>query len=370
MSTPRLAMLVTVVFLALCGPLISATPEVTSSGVQLIYAGSFPDPHVTRDDDYFYITSTWPRMIRTRTFAPDDIKVYTLDLDFGDQTRKVEGCWAMRLYRHTDGSWHAYASVHYLGYRTLITHFSPAPGEVWTNEKPITRWKLDKVILGDLKLGVYAYDSLVTRDDAGTLWLFYASGSPNEVLGVDIHVKARRMLDPLTLDPASSAQTILSPEGLRSENRNENFIQILEGPLLARLGDYWGLSYSCGDFAASNYKTTFAFSRSLIPPAGQHFEKVVVPDSNHLWKNDGLTTEVLYTLQSENESWPNYVGNSVQGPGHANLVEVQGKHYLIFHGRNPTRTGRTWDPRCLWRVPVRVNVAPNVPRDQWITPLL
>ena len=369
MTLRRFVILLFLITLAL--PSFPASEDNPVTGpIKLVYDSDFPDPYVIRHGDYFYVTGSWPRMLRTKSFEPGDIMAYTMDIDLGPDKKKIDGYWAMRLYCHTDGSWHAYASVHYLGFRTLVAHFSPAPGEKWTDEKPITRWTLDKVLIGDLKLGLFAYDSVVLRDDNGALWMLYSSGSPNEVLGVDIHVKARRMIDPLNFDPASPVYTILSPEGIRSENRNENFVQILEGPIPVKLGKWWGLSYSAGDFTAPNYKTTFAFSDQLVPTLGKSYEKLVIPDAKNTWKNDGLTTEVLYTLQSETDAWPNYVGKWVEGPGHANLVEINGKHFLIFHGRKLRKDMTAWDGRSLWKAEVDVKVGENTPRDQWIVPKL
>ena len=123
------------------------------------------------------------------------------------------------VYKHIDGSYHGYATLHYGNFKTVIAHFLPQLGEVWTEEHPITKWRLDKILIGDVDKGWFAYDCNVVRDENGTLYLIYNAGYPNETLGVDIHIKAWRLLDPATLDPNFTPRPILSPEGYRSETR-------------------------------------------------------------------------------------------------------------------------------------------------------
>jgi len=127
--------------------------------------------------------------------------------------------WRFVVYKHIDGSYHGYATLHYGNFKTVIAHFLPQLGEVWTEEHPITKWRLDKILIGDVDKGWFAYDCNVVRDENGTLYLIYNAGYPNETLGVDIHIKAWRLLDPATLDPNFTPRPILSPEGYRSETR-------------------------------------------------------------------------------------------------------------------------------------------------------
>lgn len=360
-------------FIAFCSGALAATryPQ-TSSPIALVSERPFADPYVLKDGEYFYVTGTsWGNsMFRTRTFDPNDIEWFSLHIDLGSEESLVENIWAMRLFRDRDGSYHLYGALHYGGFRTLLSHFVPAEGEKWTAEKPITHWRFDRVLVGDLKLGEYAYDGLPVRGEDGQLWLIYSSGFPREVIGVDINVKARRMRDPATLNETATMRQILSPEDLRSEDRNPNFIQILEGPIPIRLNDrLWALSYSAGDFTDVNYKFAFAFSPTLIPPEGKPYTKLYAPDKKDVWGNGAGHKEVVYTLQSEKPDWPNFCGEEIFGPGHANLVGISGHHFLVFHARIRDANGLE-TTRRVFKVPVQVKISGDTPRPDWIVPQL
>jgi hypothetical protein len=330
------------------------------------------DPFVFSHGRFHYVFGTSPgnHVLRTQSFRQDDFKWFKLRFDFGADRDRVHGVWAFRVYRHTDGSFHGYAGVHYGFFRTMVGHFVPAAGEAWGEGKPILSWKLDGILVGDLKLGQFAYDPGVVRDNDGTLYLIYCSGSPNEVTAVDIHVKVRRMLDPATLDLSFEPRAILSPGGFRSEDRNPGFVQIVEAPHLHRIGGKWLMLYSVGDFSGNNYKLGVAWSDSLIPPSGRTYEKPLIPDPRNLWKNETTGTEVRYLLQSEKPDWPNYVGDRVFGPGVGTLVELGGAASLVFHGRGlPGTDGKTGE-RDVWILPVRVDTRAGTPVGEWITPLL
>lgn len=332
----------------------------------------FADPYVFKVGSNYYVFGTgYPgKFVSTKTFTRGDITFYNLDVDLGAEKGRVESIWAFRPYRHTDGTFHAYATLHYGNFRTVIAHLVPSPGETWTDDKPILKWKLDKILVGNVKLGNFAYDASMVRDKDGRLYLLYAAGSPNEVLCVDIHVKARRMLDPGNVDRSFATRTILSPEGLRSEDRNPDFVQIVEGPIVSKIGDKYALFYSVGDFTGGNYKIGVAWSDRLIPARGKQYTKTRCLDTSNTWANAHPEKEIVYLLQSEKKDWPNYVGGRMEGPGIANLVEVDGKPRLVFHGRTLDKDGTPSQSRKLFTLPVSVNVSKHRPMSEWITPLI
>src|SRR5690606_5638904 len=98
---------------------------------------------------------------------PDDITTFTLDLDFGPEASRAHDVWAVRLSEHTDGSLHLYASLHYGWFRTVVAHFAPAPGERWTADRPILKWRLNSILAGDFDEKRNAYDGIVFRDTTG-----------------------------------------------------------------------------------------------------------------------------------------------------------------------------------------------------------
>jgi len=331
----------------------------------------FPDPFVFKEGKYYYIFGSSNIFFRTQTFSKDDLKAFFLDLDFGEERGRVLQIWRFIVYKHVDGSYHGYATLHYGYFKTVIAHFLPQLGEVWTDEHPITKWRLDKILIGDVDKGWFAYDCNVVRDENGTLYLIYNAGYPNETLGVDIHIKAWRLLDPATLDPNFTPRPILSPEGYRSEDRNPGYIQIVEGVIIQKIQGKYVLLYSVGDFDDYNYKIGVAFSDTLIPPLGETYKKVKIPDPENVWGNINKSDEILYLLQTEKKNWPNYVGEYMNGPGSGgNIVKLDGQYYLIFHARRPGKTRLNGLGRYVWKIPLKIQISDEIPMHEWIQPIL
>jgi len=183
------------------------------------------------------------------------------------------------------------------------------------------------------------------------------------------------MLDCTTPDPSFEPRVILSPEGYRSEDRNPGFIQLTEATNIARVQGTYVLLYSVGDFVLyddhSNYKLGVATSDVLIPPEGQSYAKVLLPDPDNLWGNEGKQgQEICYVLQSEKPAWPNYCADSVVGPGLGNIVEVEGRYWLIFHGYLPGEQWADASARQTWKLPLDIDIRPDRSRRDWIKALL
>jgi hypothetical protein len=333
---------------------------------------AFADPFVMPVGEDYFLFGTSSRCAHTRLFTPEDTTVMHLELDLaGEEQRGAYQVWSFRPYRHTDGSYHGYGSLHYGQFRTVVGHFSPAPGEVWTDSRPILRWRLDRILAGSLDAGQYAYDSNLVADEDGTLYLIYNAAFPETGLAGGISILAQRMLDPATPDPAFAARALLSPQGLRSEDRNPGGMQLVEGVQLYHIQDQWVLLYSVGDFDDANYKLGAAFSDTLLPPPGQTYRKILAPDPANVWGNPAPGDEIRYLLQTEHPEWPNYCGEVINGPGIGNLVEVApGSWILVFHARRPGVTRLHGQGRYVWKVPVRVNLAPETPLEERLVPLL
>ena len=180
---------------------------------------------------------------------------------------------------------------------------------------------------------------------------------------------ARRMLDPSHLDPAFPEQVLLAPEGYRSEDRNPGFIQLVEAASISRIGEEWVMLYSVGDFSERNYKLGVAYSDTLIPPPGETYRKVLIPDEKDLWKS-GKGKEICYLLQSEHEDWPNYCGDRVIGPGSGCIVLSERRPHLVFHGYDPEEFKRGRAERRLWSVALDIAIGRARPVEDWIRPVL
>ncbi len=290
-----------------------------------------------------------------------------LTLDFGSETPRVNSIWGFTPYRDANGDYHAYATLHYGRFRTVIAHFLPARGEAW-NGMPIRRWKLNRVVIGSLDEGrTTCYESKAFTAEDGRLYLMY-SGSPAPHR--DVNILVQRMLDAATPDPSFRPRALLKPEGYRSEDRNPGYIQIVEGANINRVGSTYVLFYSVGDFARNNYKLGVAFSNELIPEDGRTYSKALIADPRNVWRNTAKDDEVCYLLQSEHKGWPNYCGHLMRGPGLGNIVKIEEEYRLVFHGYRPDDRRRRPCDRYVWMLPLAVDVKDGKPVTQWMRPLL
>jgi len=249
---------------------------------------------------------------------------------------------------------------------------APADGQTWAAGQPITQWHIDKLLVGDPegKSGL-AYDQNMVRDDDGQLYLLYNFA---EARHHDVHIMAQRMLDPVTPDPSFAARKILSPEGFRSEDRNPDYIQIVEATNIAKVQDQYVLLYSVGDFAlqdgTSNYKLGIAFSDTLVPSEGSTYRKIEIPDPGNIWGNENMGgVEIGYLLQSEQPSWPNYSAEFVVGPGLGNILHLDGQYWLVFHGYRPDDHNVSANMRYTWKMPLDIDVRGDRPMQEWIRPI-
>ncbi len=335
----------------------------------------FADPYVFQEGTYYYVFGTVedgqpPCFFRTKTFAPRDLQWFDLDLDLGPLRQAVAGVWGFTPYRAENGTYHGYGTLHFGWFRTVVAHFLPQDGACWTPEKPITRWRFNRVLVGSRAEERFAYESKVVRDKDGALYLVYSAGYPEEKVGVDIHIMARRMLDPATLDPDSPARPLLSPAGLRSEDRNPGGVQIMEGANLFRRNGRFFLLYSVGDYMLGNYKVGLAWSDTLIPGPGETYRKILQADPDNLWGNDRPGKEVRYLLQTQYRAWPNFAGNLLDGPGLANLVRVAGRDCLVIHAHPRATDGRHDPMRHPWLIPLRMPVLSGDDPAGWLQPIL
>ena len=330
-------------------------------------APGFADPYVFSENDKWFITSTYSAkspmyMVSTLDFR--NIERHTLNLDLNESyLRKhvnnpdliARHIWGFVPYKHDDGCWHAYATVHIGGYKTFVCHFSPKDSAAW----PITDWVLDKVMVGGSSQN--AYESKVYSDNTG-LYLIYVETLDDG----DNHIMAQKLLGPDKIDVSFTARPLLSPEGLRSEDRNPpGGMQIVEGPNIKHVvtpdGSKYVMFYAVGDFAQKNYKLAVAYSDVLIPSAGNQYQKPKAHDHSNIWENKAPTDEVVYVLQTQYPDWFNYAGLSLKGPGLGNLVEHKDRYYVIFHALDGGQSRGRWP----WISPVAIDFTKKI--DAWVT---
>jgi len=381
----KFAVLVALVVLLCCGELSLASVEIPAGDSKqsqtfnlcrvidsedLPGAPGFADPYVFREGGKWFITSTYTArrlmyMASTTDFKTIDGHKLSLDLNQGYLRKHFKSSWLVARdvwgfvpYKHDDGSWHGYASIHIGRYKTFVCHFSPVSDKPW----PITDWRLDKVMVGDKSKT--PYESKVYSDKTGT-YLIYV----DRLSDGNNHIMAQKLIDPENVDTSFKARAILSPEGLRSEDRNEpGSMQIVEGPNISRVvtedGSKYVMFYAVGDFALKNYKLGVAYSDVLIPSDGKQYQKPKAKDKSNLFSNDSSADEVVYTLQTQMPGWFNYAGTLLKGPGLGNLVEYQGDYYMIFHAHDAGKSRGRW----VWRCPVTIDFTKKM--ELWVVPNL
>lgn len=326
------------------------------------------DIAILQKNGYYYFYGTGSRFARMKSLSADSVQILEHAFEF-ESPDAVPGAWAFCPHERPDGTIHGYAGIDRGDFNTEIGHFVPAEGESWTPGNPVTRWKLSSVLIGDVESGHHTYDPFLFEAADGTLYMLYVvevspTGNREDQINV---IRIQRMLGPDRIDPAFQARTLLAPEGYRSEDRNYQWMQLVEGPRLYHINGKYILFYSVGAFDKQNYKIAFAWSDTLLPPEGQTYRKVTVPDPQNVWGNPHPGDEIYYLLQSQERRAPNYVGEHIHGPGIANILhDDAGQTFLVFHGRlaKPIRAGG-WSGRLVWILPLTIRVSETLPPTHW-----
>lgn len=345
------------------GGAVSPAPPSTASA--MVSEIPLPDPFAYHDGDDWYIfgTGAEPFFLQGKSPVPGGMHRVALDLDYAGFTPRVAHIWRFTIYRHRDGSYHAYGTLHIGHFHTVIGHFAPRAGETWAPGRPIARWRLDGVLVGDVaREDWYAYDSKVITDLDGSLYLTYVDRR-----GRDNHIMARRLAEPGRVAPDEPPHTLLKPSGLLSEDRDEpGSMQLVESPSIIRHGGKSILLYSVGDFARDNYKLGVAYSDRLIPPDGRTYEKVLRRDGRKVWGEQDSPLEVVYLLQSQKKDWPNDIAGLVVGPGAGSVISLDGRPWLLFHGYRPTDARRRPDDRFVFKLPLKIDIRGTTPSPDWL----
>jgi len=323
-----------------------------------------PDPYIVRDGSDWYVFGTGPKpfFLEGRELGEGKMRRVFLDIDYKGFPARVAQVWGFFVYRHTDGTYHGYGTLHLGGFRTVIAHFAPRGAEKWQDGKPITKWDFKRLLVGDLAREDWKYyDAKILRDMDGALSLMFVA-----TVGRDNHIVAQRLKNPGEIDPAAQRHVLLKPEGYRSEDRDDaGDMQLVEGGSIFRYKDKYLLLYSVGNFQKNNYKLGMAVSETLIPPPGREYRKSKRPDPTHVWGASAHNDEVYYLLQSEKAAWPNDSRAFVVGPGLGSLVSDGKDLWLFFHGYKPDDHERRPDNRFVFRMPVAIADGPGGPMINW-----
>ena len=102
------------------GRAAAATPTTTET--ILVSDVPLPDPFAYHDGDEWNIfgTGAEPYFLQGRAPVPGRMHKVALDLDYAGFTPRVAQVWRFTVYRHRDGSYHAYATLHLGHFRTVV----------------------------------------------------------------------------------------------------------------------------------------------------------------------------------------------------------------------------------------------------------
>ena len=328
-------------------------------------AGDLADPQVMQEGSTYYITGTYSGaggyLYSTEDFQ--EVTATYMEIDTTPWPHPYQHIWAFEIYKHTDGTWHAYGFDFDRG---GLYHFVPDPDPM-TTKFPVLRWKEKELLLpGD-------YDNRIIRDGTD-LYLLTAKGNEGH-----ISIYCHRMLDPGTLDPDYTPHRIMSHngDGLVSERRNAvGAMKIHECPFIIKVsapgGEKYVMCYTVGDFGIRDYKIGVAYSDVLIPPPGTEYTKATKPDTQNVWGSGAGAEEVVYLTQTEKPSWPNYHATRFNRPGSGDIIEHDGNYFVIYHAAVPLQMEgmvgtRGYDPgRMTWIMPVAFDFTGSI--DTWARP--
>jgi hypothetical protein len=324
-----------------------------------------PDPYVLNDGSDWYIfgTGARPFFLQGREFGEGKMKRVFLDLDYSGFPFKVAQVWGFIVHRHSDGSCHAYGTLHLGNFHTIIASFEPQAPARWEMGKPITAWKFRSILVGNPSRQDWKYyESKILEDANKNLYLMYVAST-----GRDNFIFAQKMKSWSRIDSSAPRRLLLKPQGYRSEDRNRpGGMQLVEGGSIFHWKDKYILLYSVGDFLLNNYKLGMAFSDSLLPAPGQTYRTVHLSDPKRVWGASNHKDEIGYLLQSEKPQWPNYAGNVVAGPGLGSIVMIDREPWLFFHGYKPEDRQRRPENRFVYRVPLKIAIEPGAPGLRWL----
>ena len=340
-----------------------------------------PDPFVFNDgmDWYIYGSGHHPAFLEGHELGVGKMDRHHLHLDYSGFPYDVEQVWGFIVHRDPGGQYHAYCTLNLGHYRTVVAAFEPAAGERWEPGKPVRHWRFRSVLVGNPEKEDWNYyESKILEDRDGTNYLMYVGS-----LETDNAIYAQRMKSWDKIDASSPPHVMLKPTGYRSEDRDgPGSMQLVEGGSVfhwrGRVGggprDKYILLYSVGDYHYDNYKLGMAFCDSLIPPKGQTYQTVKLPDPKNIWgdsdyvseRSGNHNSEIAYLLQSEQPDWPNYSANLVSGPGLGSIVPIADHRWLFFHGYKPDDTDHDPKNRFVFRLPLTIAITAGPPTMKWL----
>lgn len=271
---------------------------------KLLIDRDFPDPHVSKFGRTYYAYSTESGPTLPVATAPALDGPWTVSDKDGMPNLPAWAdkgkTWAPDVSQRADGKYLLYftAADHASGKQCLGAALADDPAG------PFVATDNDKPLVCDADQGG-AIDASAFVDADGTHYMLYKNDS-NPSAPPSIWL--RKMT-------ADGTHTDGDPVELLRNDRDEE-AGVIEAPVLVRRDSQYVLFYSQGNFDKDNYATSYATSKTLVPPAGALYEKAYRP---------------LMTTDSLN--------GAVHGPGGQDVVHDDAGDHMVFHGLLPGGDG-------------------------------
>ncbi|HEX3784508.1 MAG TPA: hypothetical protein VHX38_33025 [Pseudonocardiaceae bacterium] len=244
------------------------------------------------------------------------------------------------IFQDDSGGWQM-AVTYYVSNRdhpkaanwTVILHAHPVDA---TGNAVPTTWVADSLLVGSFADPTKAdYDGKYF-EDAGKLYLVY-SDRLSDTPARD-GIVAQPMTSP-EITTATAPTVLLAPGDYSSElffglHQPDTF-KLIETGNITEVDGKFVMAYSTGAYYEPDYKIGLAWSDTFLPTAGHTYRKMTMTDSGGVWGKAGRP-EVRYLMQSQEPSWPNYVGKTVLAPGVPAVIQDGGGWYLTFAGYLPS----------------------------------
>lgn len=159
----------------------------------------------------------------------------------------------------------------------------------------------------------HSYGHSIVRDEVGRVWMFYEKVThEKQGLPWGTEIFARQMLSPLVLAEEEHPIILLSEESWPATLRNFGGV-LAEGPRPFKIGEWFLIGFSAGDYTSENYGIHLLFSKSITGSYQPYLDKL----------GDNLKDFGQYIEQQHGLTW---------GAARPSFFEVDGQWWVLFHG--------------------------------------
>lgn len=159
----------------------------------------------------------------------------------------------------------------------------------------------------------HSYGHSIARDEIGNVWMFYEKVTHEENGQPWVtEIFARQMLSPLHLADEEHQIMALDEDSWPATHRGFGGL-LVEGPRPFKIGDWYLIGFSAGDYTSDNYGIHLMASQNITGP----YEPYLTSSGENL-KDFGRALE-----REHNLTW---------GAARPAFFEVEGQWWVLFHG--------------------------------------